>query len=545
MRIALAQLNYTIGDFEGNLQKKRLAIQEALEQGAQLIIFSELSICGYIPKDTLDYNSFIERCDDAVKALLPDSHQIGIVLGSPVFSHLSDGKRLYNAALLLHKGEVQYQINKTLLPTYDIFDEYRYFEPNRDFQIVHFEGIRIALTICEDLWNIDETPMYPVTPMEKLLAFDPQLMINISGSPYSYNHTDERRKLMQANARKYNLPLVYVNQTGAHTDVIFDGGSMFIDRDGEVIEELAFFREEIKVIDWVADGKYGHQTPKVRNEDIEMIHRALISGLRDYFHKSGFKKAVLGLSGGIDSALVNALAVEALGPEQVLSVMLPSVYSSKGSVDDSIALCELTGNPYQILPIKNIVSEYENTLSPVFQGLSPDVTEENLQARSRGVLLMAISNKLGNILLNTSNKSESAVGYATLYGDMCGGISVIGDLYKTQVYALCSHINEKHKMIPDAIIHKAPSAELRPGQLDSDSLPPYELLDSILFHYIENQRGWQEIVAMGFDEHIVRKIVKMVDRNEYKRFQAAPTLRISHKAFGMGRQMPLVAKYFY
>jgi NAD+ synthase (glutamine-hydrolysing) len=545
MRIALAQLNYTIGDFEGNLQKKRLAIQEALEQGAQLIIFSELSICGYIPKDTLDYNSFIERCDGAVKALLPDSHRIGIVLGSPVFSHLSDGKRLYNAALLLHKGEVQYQINKTLLPTYDIFDEYRYFEPNRDFQIVHFEGIRIALTICEDLWNIDETPMYPVTPMEKLLAFDPQLMINISGSPYSYNHTDERRKLMQANARKYNLPLVYVNQTGAHTDVIFDGGSMFIDRDGEVIEELAFFREEIKVIDWVADGKYGHQTPKVRNEDIEMIHRALISGLRDYFHKSGFKKAVLGLSGGIDSALVNALAVEALGPEQVLSVMLPSVYSSKGSVDDSIALCELTGNPYQILPIKNIVSEYENTLSPVFQGLSPDVTEENVQARSRGVLLMAISNKLGNILLNTSNKSESAVGYATLYGDMCGGISVIGDLYKTQVYALCSHINEKHKMIPDAIIHKAPSAELRPGQLDSDSLPPYELLDAILFHYIENQRGWQEIVAMGFDEHIVRKIVKMVDRNEYKRFQAAPTLRISHKAFGMGRQMPLVAKYFY
>lgn len=545
MKIALAQLNYTIGDFEGNLQKKRAAIDQSVQDGAELIVFSELSICGYIPKDTLDYDSFIRRCAAAVESLLPDSHRIGIIVGSPVFSHLQGGKRLYNAALLLHEGKIQQQINKTLLPTYDIFDEYRYFEPNRTFQTIHFKGFRMALTICEDLWNLDDQPLYAITPMEKLMAFEPQLMINISGSPYSYNHTDERRKLMQINARKYNLPLVYVNQTGAHTDVIFDGGSMFIDRDGEVIDELAFFREEVRIIDWSPEGHYGHQTPKVRNEDINMIHRALITGLKDYFHKSGFKKAVLGLSGGIDSALVNALAVEALGPENVLSVMMPSIYSSKGSVDDSIALCELTGNPYQILPIKDVVSAYEKTLAPVFEGKSPDVTEENLQARSRGVMLMAISNKLGHILLNTSNKSESAVGYATLYGDMCGGLSVIGDLYKTQVYALCNYINKQHTLIPDEIIHKAPSAELRPGQLDSDSLPPYDLLDKILFHYIENQRGWEEIVAMGFDEHIVRKIVKMVDRNEYKRFQAAPTLRISHKAFGMGRQMPLVAKYFY
>lgn len=545
MKIALAQLNYTIGDFEGNLQKKRAAIDQSVQDGAELIVFSELSICGYIPKDTLDYDSFIRRCAAAVESLLPDSHRIGIIVGSPVFSHLQGGKRLYNAALLLHEGKIQQQINKTLLPTYDIFDEYRYFEPNRTFQTIHFKGFRMALTICEDLWNLDDQPLYAITPMEELMAFEPQLMINISGSPYSYNHTDERRKLMQINARKYNLPLVYVNQTGAHTDVIFDGGSMFIDRDGEVIDELAFFREEVRIIDWSPEGHYGHQTPKVRNEDINMIHRALITGLKDYFHKSGFKKAVLGLSGGIDSALVNALAVEALGPENVLSVMMPSIYSSKGSVDDSIALCELTGNPYQILPIKDVVSAYEKTLAPVFEGKSPDVTEENLQARSRGVMLMAISNKLGHILLNTSNKSESAVGYATLYGDMCGGLSVIGDLYKTQVYALCNYINKQHTLIPDEIIHKAPSAELRPGQLDSDSLPPYDLLDKILFHYIENQRGWEEIVAMGFDEHIVRKIVKMVDRNEYKRFQAAPTLRISHKAFGMGRQMPLVAKYFY
>lgn len=544
MRIALAQLNYTIGDFEGNLQKKRHAISKALDQQADLIVFSELSVCGYIPKDTLDYDSFILRCEEAVNQLLPLSNQIGIIIGTPVFSNLNDGKRLYNSALLLHNGRIEKQINKTLLPTYDIFDEYRYFEPNREFQLVEFRGIPIALTICEDLWNIDDSPMYPLTPMEKLMPYSPQLMINISGSPYSYNHTDERRILMQANARKYQLPLVYVNQTGAHTDVIFDGGSMYIDRDGEVIDELAYFEEDLRVIEWSPEGTYHHQSPQIRNEDIEMIHQALLTGLRDYFNKSGFKTAMLGLSGGIDSALVNALAVQALGPENVTSVLMPSIYSSKGSVDDSVDLCGLTGNPYHIIPIKDIVSEYEQALTPVFADRPPDVTEENLQARSRGVLLMAISNKFGHILLNTSNKSESAVGYSTLYGDMCGGLSVIGDLYKTQVYALCKHINQKQKLIPEAILSKPPSAELRPGQLDSDSLPPYDLLDAILFHYIENQRGWQEIVAMGYEESVVRKVVKMVDRNEYKRFQAAPTLRISHKAFGMGRQMPLVAKFF-
>ena len=545
MKIALAQLNYTIGDFSHNIEKKIVAINHAIANQCDLIVFSELSICGYIPKDTLNYDSFIHRCQNAIDQLLPLSQSIGIIIGAPRFSNLEKGKRLRNAALLLHKGTIDKEIYKTLLPTYDIFDEYRYFEPNDKFELVEFKGYKIALTICEDLWNIESTSLYQVTPMEQLKQLGPQLMINISGSPYSYNHVDERKALMQPTAAQYHLPLIYVNQIGAHTDVIFDGGSLFIDQNGEVVEELNYFKEEIQIIEWVPNKEYPVKTPTRHNEDIELIHSAIITGIRDYFNKSGFKKAILGLSGGIDSALVNALAYEALGAENVLSVMMPSKYSSKGSVDDSIDLCKNTGNPYYIIPIENTIAAFEQSLSTFFEGLQMDTTEENLQARNRGVLLMALSNKFGHILLNTSNKSESAVGYATLYGDMCGGLSVIGDLYKTQVYAMSKYINRNGTVIPEAIINKAPSAELRPNQLDSDSLPSYDVLDKLLFHYIENQKGWEEIRDLGFDEAMVRKIVKMVDRNEYKRFQASPTLRISHKAFGMGRQMPLVAKYYH
>lgn len=545
MKIALAQLNYTIGDFTGNLEKKKAAIEKALIEKCDLIVFSELSICGYIPKDTLNYDSFINRCNDAITMLLPLSKNIGIIIGAPRFSNLKNGKRLRNTALLLENGSISKEVFKTLLPTYDIFDEYRYFEPNTQFELIEFKGHKIALTICEDLWNIESTPMYSITPMEKLMPLGPELMINISGSPYSYNHVDERKALMQLNASTYNLPLIYVNQVGAHTDVIFDGGSLFIDQNGDVVEELDYFKEEIQIIEWIPQKHYPIKSPTILNEDIELIHQALITGIRDYFHKSGFKKAILGLSGGIDSALVNALAFEALGAENVLSIMMPSKYSSKGSVDDSIEMCNNTGNPYHIIPITATVDAFENSLHSIFEGLAIDTTEENLQARNRGIILMALSNKFGHILLNTSNKSESAVGYSTLYGDMCGGLSVIGDLYKTQVYEMSRYVNRNGIIIPDSIMTKAPSAELRPNQLDSDSLPPYELLDTLLFHYIENQKGWQEIVALGFEEAVVRKIVRMVDRNEYKRFQASPTLRISHKAFGMGRQMPLVAKYYY
>jgi len=543
MKIALAQINFTIGDLEGNVRKMVEAIERAKGR-ADLIVFSELSICGYIPKDKLNYESFIRHCDEAVDSLLPYSHHIGIIVGAPRRSGLVKGKDLYNSALLLDKGEIIAQVNKTLLPTYDIFDEYRYFEPNKQFELVEFRGKKLAITICEDLWNLNQPWLYPTTPMDELSKLHPDLMINISGSPYSYNHVEERRNRMIGNAKKYKLPLVYVNQIGAHTDIIFDGGSMFIDADGTIIEELESFRDDFTVVDYRENKKYSTASKDQKDSDIALIHEAILCGIKDYFGKMGFRKALLGASGGIDSALVNALAVEALGPENVMSIMMPSKYSSKGSVDDAVKLCKATGNPYLTLPIHDLVSAVEGTLEDAFEGEEADVTEENIQARSRGLLLMAYSNKFGHILLNTSNKSETAVGYATLYGDMCGGLSPIGDLYKTQVYEMARYINRNGEIIPNEIINKPPSAELRPNQKDSDSLPSYDVLDSLLVHYIEEQKGWQEIVDLGYDETLVRKIVRLVDRNEYKRFQAAPILRISHKSFGMGRQMPLVAKYF-
>lgn len=543
MKIALAQINYTIGDLEGNVEKMVEAIDKAAGE-ADLIVFSELAICGYIPKDKLNYESFISHCEQAVQWLLPHSNKMGIIVGAPRRSNLERGKSLYNSALLLDGGKIVAERNKTLLPTYDIFDEYRYFEANRQFELVEFQGQKLAITICEDLWNLNQPWLYPITPMDELASLKPDLMINISGSPYSYNHVEERRNRMIGNAVKYQLPLVYVNQVGAHTDIIFDGGSMFINSDGVIVEELESFQEDFAIVDYRKDQQYETHSKDQKDSDIELIHEAILCGIRDYFQKMGFKQAILGASGGIDSALVNALAVEAIGAENVTSILMPSKYSSGGSVDDAIALCKNTGNPYHILPIKETVAAVESTLKELFKGQKQDVTEENIQARSRGLLLMAYSNKFGQILLNTSNKSEAAVGYSTLYGDMCGGLSPIGDLYKTQVYEMCQYINRNGIIIPEEIMTKPPSAELRPDQKDSDSLPPYDLLDQILVHYIEEQKGWQEIVALGFEEEIVRKLVRMVDRNEYKRFQAPPILRISHKSFGMGRQMPLVAKYF-
>lgn len=543
MKIAMAQISFTIGDLDGNVQRMVEAIERA-KNDAELIVFSELAVCGYIPKDKLNYESFIQHCDEAIDRLLPHSKDIGIIVGAPRRSNLEKGKSLYNTAIVMDGGQIVTEVYKTLLPTYDIFDEYRYFEPNTRFELVEFRGQKIALTICEDLWNLNQPWLYPVTPMDELAKLGPDLMINISGSPYSYNHVEERRDRMIGNAKKYGLPLVYVNQVGAHTDIIFDGGSLFIDANGTIAEELESFEEDFLIIDYQEGKNYETHSKDQKDSDIELIHNAILCGIRDYFGKMGFKKALLGASGGIDSALVNALAVEAVGAENVTSIMMPSIYSSKGSVDDAVKLCEATGNPYHIIPIKEMVSAIDSTMAEVFNGTNPDVTEENIQARSRGLILMAYSNKFGQILLNTSNKSETAVGYATLYGDMCGGLSPIGDLYKTQVYEMAKYINRNGVIIPEEIITKPPSAELRPNQKDSDSLPPYDLLDRILVHYIEEQKGWQEIVEFGYDEEIVRKIVKLVDRNEYKRFQAAPILRISHKSFGMGRQMPLVAKYF-
>jgi NAD+ synthase (glutamine-hydrolysing) len=544
MKIALSQLNYIIGDIEGNTERIVAEIKRAEQDGAELVVFSELAVCGYPPKDLLDYPSFINRCETALEIIRQNTTSTAVLVGAPAWSRLEKGKKLYNSAYFFYQKELVQRIDKTLLPTYDIFDEYRYFEPNSTFKCVEFKGQKIAVTICEDLWNLDEEKLYAVTPMDELMKQKPSVMINLSGSPYSYNHVEERRERMQYNAKHYNLPLFYVNQVGGNTDILFDGGSMFINRNGEIVGECAFYNEDFKVYDWDSSKTYEDQLEEYRDYDIGLIHDALVMGVRDYFGKLGFKKAVLGSSGGIDSAVVHAIAAEALGAENVKAIMMPSQYSSDGSVKDAVKLAENLGSDYSIIPIKSIFDEFKNILSEEFAGVAENVAEENMQARSRGVILMSISNKFGPIVLNTSNKSESAVGYSTLYGDMCGGLSVIGDLYKEQVYELARFVNRYGEVIPFEIINKEPSAELRPDQKDSDSLPPYPVLDKMLFHYIEERKGWQEIVALGFEETMVRKIIKMVDRNEYKRFQASPTLRISHKAFGVGRQMPIVAKYF-
>jgi len=543
MKIALSQLNVTIGALEGNVQKMGEAINRAIADNADLIVFSELSLCGYIPKDMLNYDSFVKRGYDALEQLKPLTEKIGVVVGMPTWSGLEKGKRLYNSAVLIHKGEVVAEVHKNLLPTYDIFDEYRYFEPASELSVVEFKGVRLAITICEDLWNLDAPKLYSRTPMDELITQDPDIIINLSGSPFSYNHVEERKNRMVNNALHYGLPLVYVNQVGAHTDILFDGGSLFINRSGEIAEELNYFEEDYRCIDWDVDSVYPDNSQDRKDYDIEMVHDALVMGIRDYFGKMGFSKAILGSSGGIDSAVINALAVEALGAENVLAVLMPSKYSSEGSVVDAEKLAENLGCNYTTIPIQDMVNSVEASLSKEFEGKSPDVTEENIQARSRGLLLMAMSNKFGYILLNTSNKSETAVGYATLYGDMCGGLSALGDLYKMQVYEMARFINRNEEIIPEEIITKPPSAELRFDQKDSDSLPEYELLDKILFNYIELQKGWREIVDLGYDEATVRRVVKLVDRNEYKRFQAAPILRISNLAFGVGRQMPLVAEF--
>lgn len=457
------------------------------------------------------------------------------------------GKTLYNSALLLADGAVKSIHDKTLLPTYDIFDEYRHFESNRHFHVAEYHGVRIAITICEDLW--DELPaanefgrsrLYRLSPMEELAKQNPSVVVNISASPFSYNQESWRKDVLISKARQYRLPLLYVNQTGAQAELIFDGGSVFIGPDGQIIKELKYFEEDFCLIDTDAPGAPSLQPSR---EPIEKMHQALLLGIDDYFRKTGFRKAVLGLSGGIDSALTAVLAVQALGAENVHGLLLPSKYSSEHSVADARQLAENLGIGHNLIPIGEAVKAFEDGLMPVFKGLKPDVTEENIQARARGIYLMAWSNKFGSMLLNTSNKSECAVGYGTLYGDMNGGLAVLGDLYKTDVFRMSHMINRTREIIPENTLTKPPSAELRPGQKDSDSLPDYDILDQILFSYIEMNLPPEEIIARGADAETVKRVIRMVNLNEYKRFQAAPILRISSKAFGFGRRIPLVARF--
>lgn len=544
MKIALAQLNFHIGNFEYNTKKIIAHIELAKAKGADLVVFSEMAVCGYPACDLLEFEEFIDLCEQSAREIAASCRDIACIIGLPVRNEVIAGKDLYNAAYFIADGEVKNVVRKALLPNYDVFDECRYFEAATAFSCVEFQGKKIALTICEDLWNINNNPLYVSAPMDELIKERPDLMINIAASPFSYLHDDERVSVLGENAKKYKLPLLYVNQVGAQTEIIFDGGSLAFDKQGKLLDELPFFEEAIRIYEFDQDHFKGY-TPKKHQPapDIEQIYDALILGIQDYFKKSGFSKAVLGLSGGIDSALVCALACAALGPENVMAVLMPSKYSSDHSIKDAMDLVNNIGCKHEIIPIKAAADAFDQMLAPAFNGLPFNLAEENIQARCRGLVVMAMSNKFGYILLNTSNKSECAVGYGTLYGDMCGAIGVIGDVYKTQVFELCRYINRNGVVIPENTIIKPPSAELRPDQKDSDSLPDYDILDKILYQFIELKQTSAAIIAQGFDEALVRRVLKMVNNAEFKRFQTPPILRVSPKAFGLGRRIPIVAKY--
>jgi len=540
VKIALCQLNYTIADFEGNTSIIIDAIKKAEQNACDLAVFSELSICGYPPDDILDYAHFIENCEKAVESILPYTHQTAVIVGCPTPNKQSSGRSLFNSALLLHEGKIVSTNHKTLLPTYDIFDEARYFEPNSSFDCIDFKGQKIALTICEDLWDETDFLNYNLHPLQELLKQNPDFIINIAASPFNQYKKEQRLKILSKQCKKAQLPLVYVNQVGAHTDVIFDGDSKVLNKNGEIVLSLKSFETDFQCID--IDSLPAVIDYKTK-DNIATIHEALIFGIRNYFQKMGFTKAILGSSGGIDSAVVQALMSEAIGGSSVLAMMMPSEFSSEGSISDAVQLSKNLNNPYEIVKIAPIFEAFQSGLKTQFEGTAFNLAEENMQARTRAVLLMAMSNKHNYILVNTSNKSEMAVGYTTLYGDMCGSLSIIGDLYKTEVYQLAQYINREQEIIPNEIIFKVPSAELRPNQKDSDSLPEYDLLDKILYEYIENKESVETIIAMGFEKEIVTRILKLVNNNEFKRFQAPPILRISSKAFGRGRRIPLVSRF--
>jgi len=543
MKITIAQLNYHVGDFSGNLEKMKNAVETAKKEGSDLICFAELATCGYPPRDFLNFADFINKAEECVQELAKCAIDIGILLGSPTRNPVPEGKDLYNSGYFLENGQISFIQHKALLPTYDVFDEYRYFQPADYFSTFMYKGVRIALTICEDMWNVgNENPLYTICPMDELMKEKPDLMINLSASPFAYDHAPERINVLQTNVLRYKLPLFYVNQVGAQTELIFDGGSLVFSENGKIFDELPFFKTCIRTYS-LDEVKANKENNEISKDKYPLIHDALLLGLKDYFRKLGLSKAILGLSGGIDSAVTAVLATRALGKENVSVLLMPSAFSSDHSIEDARILAENLGISYTLFPINDLYNSWLKNLDPHFKELPFGLAEENLQARIRGTLLMAFSNKFGPILLNTSNKSEMAVGYGTLYGDMCGGLSVIGDVYKTEVYELASYINKDEVVIPLNTLTKAPSAELRPNQKDADSLPDYAILDKILYLYIEKNQGPNEIISAGFDADLVSRILRLVNINEFKRHQTAPVLRISPKAFGMGRRMPIEGKY--
>ncbi len=558
MKICIAQQNYHIGNFEQNTEKILGAIEAAKNQGADLILFSEMSVCGYPARDFVEFEDFINKCYQSIDVIKQAADTIGVLIGSPARNPNKKGKDLYNAAFFLYEQKVVAEVHKTLLPTYDVFDENRYFEPADEWKVIEFKGQKLAITICEDIWNLGDNPLYRICPMDKMMDQAPNILLNLSASPFDYTHDEDRKATIKSNVLKYKIPLFYCNAVGSQTEIVFDGSSLVFDKDANLCGALPMFESALATFECNDDGtinapilepanrlpnKELNPTNLIPTLNIEQVYQALVMGVKDYFNKMGFAKAIIGSSGGIDSAVTLAIACEALGKENVHAVLMPSPYSTDHSVNDAIALSQNLDNKYDIIPIKEVYEEFLTTLNPLFKDLPFSLAEENIQSRSRGNILMAIANKFGYILLNTSNKSELATGYGTLYGDMAGGLGVLGDCYKLQVYELAKYINRHQEIIPTNIITKAPSAELRPNQKDSDSLPDYAVLDQILYQYIERRANPNDIKALGFDNALVDRTLKMVNNNEYKRNQFCPIIRISAKAFGVGRRMPIVGKY--
>ena len=543
MKIGLAQINTTIGDLEGNTDKIRQAVRKAEAAGADLVVFSEMTITGYPPRDLLERTSFVKGNLSKLKEVAGWSERVGIVCGFVDRGEGEGRKALFNAGAVLDGGKIVSCHHKSLLPTYDVFDETRYFEPARERSIVDFKGRRIGLSICEDIWNDKDfwrEQRYGIDPVEELVGKGAEILINMSGSPYSTGKHMIRRQMIGEVARKYKRPLVYVNQVGGNDELLFDGASFAVNRQGDVVSQCRDFEEDLVVFDTEDECGEIHDVSK---EEEESVLKALVMGTRDYTEKCGFRKVVLGLSGGIDSSITAVIACRALGQENVMGVMMPSPYSSEGSLRDGKKLAESLGISYRILPISEIFSAYLGALDGVFEGRDRDVTEENIQARIRGNLLMAISNKFGYLVLTTGNKSETAVGYSTLYGDMAGGLAVISDVPKTLVYGLARYVNREGEVIPKEVLEKAPSAELRPNQRDEDSLPPYGVLDGILKAYVEENLNPDDVVSLGYDADVVREVVRRIDASEFKRRQSVPGLRVTSRAFGMGRRLPIAQRY--
>ena len=543
VKIALGQINPAVGDFSGNAAKMIDYARRAQASGAGLILFPELSVCGYPPRDLVERPSFVARNRETVEQIAAATPGIAVICGLVTPAHSETGKSVMNSAALLQDGKVAFLQSKMLLPTYDVFDEMRNFAPAKSQDLFSFCGNRMALTICEDAWNDKlfwPKRLYTVDPIETLIRAGGNFVLNISSSPFWIGKRELRRDMLAAIARHHKVPVALVNQVGGNDSLIFDGSSIVLNPQGNIIAQGRSFEEDLIYFD--SNTLTGDLHEQIEGEEAS-VYAALVLGTRDYMRKCGFQKAIIGLSGGIDSALTAVIAADAIGPENLIGVGMPGPYSSPGSIDDARALAKNLGIRFELLSIDCAVEAYRQTLQKVFAGRKEDVTEENIQSRARGTLLMALSNKFGAIVLSTGNKSELGVGYCTLYGDMVGGLAVISDVPKTLVYRLSHYVNSRRPVIPQPTLEKPPSAELRPDQKDSDSLPPYEILDAVLEDYVEDAHSAERIAAdHGFDIEVVRRVVRMVDRAEYKRQQAAPGIKISPKAFGYGRRFPIAAK---